>query len=81
MRPFFFFKAERKDKSWLWALKAGLEYGSNVALYRGTIDLLNFEVTSELKEAILPGVTWTLHGKANYKEQHYRFGAGIEMHM
>ena len=65
------------EKRWRSGVNLGLEFATPMAVYKGVVDPFNFEVASEVREEILPGVQWIMCAKANFWESTYRFGAGM----
>lgn len=63
------------ETKWRTTVKLGMEYATQLAVYKGVLDPFNYEICSEVKEEITPGVTWSMCAKINYWDQTYRFGA------
>jgi hypothetical protein len=69
--------AKEGEKKWKTSVKFGLEYCTQLALYKGVVDPFNYELASQISEEVSPGVTWTMCAKVNYWDGTYRFGSGL----
>jgi hypothetical protein len=67
----------QRDSKWKTTMKFGLEYVTQLAMYKGIVDPFNYDIAAEVREEIQPGVVWQMCAKVNYWDQTYRFGAGL----
>jgi len=71
-------KVEKEgENKWRTTVNLGLEYATQLAMYKGVIDPFNFEASSEIREEIQPGIQWTMCARVNFWDSTYRFGAGL----
>ncbi len=67
----------QRENKWKTTTRFGMEYVTQLAMYKGVVDPFNYEIAAEVREEVQPGVVWQMCAKVNYWEQTYRFGAGL----